>query len=188
MGTEAPKQTQTRKKLLGTNKESRKAVARALQNLAEQNFKLHQKVQELQKQVAVLYQNQRELAQSENRLDEQFCVSTRLVISWINSIIKAARMEDAPWALSLDSVSYESVNKMFMDFEQFKRRPDFRDHMRVWFMGESLDSLPEVKAGVDHATSDIGDQPDQKGQPGGSGEGQEDPVPVWGEDAAETGS
>jgi len=187
MGAEAPKQTQPRKKLLGTNKESRKAVARALQNLAEQNLKLHQKVQELQKQVAVLYQNQRELVRSENRLDEQFCVSTRLAVSWINAIIKAARMEDAPWALSLDSVSYDAVNKMFMDFEKFKGRPDFRNHMRVWFMGESLDSLPEVE-GLKDAVSDIGHEAGEEERAGGGGEGQEDPVPVRGQDATETGS
>lgn len=173
-----------RKKLMGTNKESRKAISRALQNLAEQNFKLHQKVQALEKQVAVLYQNQKELAQSENRLDEQFCVSTRLAVSWINSIIKAARMEDAAWALPLDSISYETVNKMFMDFERFRRRPDFRNHMRVWFMGESLDSLPEVEERQD-AVHQVEHEPGQEER---AGEGQEDPVPVRGQDATETGS
>lgn len=128
-----------------------------------------------------MYQNQQELARSETRLDEQFCVSTRLAISWINAIIRAARMEDEPWALELDSVTYEKVNEMFRDFESFKSRPDFRNHMRVWFMGDPLDSLPQLE------TEDAGDNGDQTGQEeraGSSGEGQKDPVQVRGEDAA----
>ena len=195
MGTEAPRPSPLKKLYSGPHKEGRKAFARALQNVAEQNLKLHQRVQELEKQVGVLYQNQRELARSETRLDEQFCVSTRLAILWINAIIRAARMEDAPWALGLDSVTYEKVNEMFHDFESFKSRPDFRDHMRVWFMGESLDSLPplpEEPAVQRHEetedASDNGDQSGQEERAGGGGEGQEDPVPVRGEDATETGS
>jgi hypothetical protein len=184
----AQKVNPAKKLYTGTNKESRKAMARALQNVAEQNLELRQKIQELEKQVAVLFQNQRELAKSETRLDEQFCVSTRLAIYWINSIIKAARMEDAPWALSMDSVTYEEVNKMFMDFEEFRSRPDFRNHMRVWFLGEPLDSLPELKVEADHAVSHIGNEAGTEERAGGGREGQEDPVPVRREDAAETGS
>jgi hypothetical protein len=92
-----------------------------------------------------LFQNQRGLVQSENKLDEQFCVSTRLAIMWINNIIEAAQREDVPWAFSVPTVSYEGVNELFHDFARFRSRPDFRDHMKPWFMGESMDSLPEVK-------------------------------------------
>jgi hypothetical protein len=128
---------------------------------------------------------------SENRLDEQFCVSTRLAVSWINAIIKAARMEDAGWALNMDSIQYEAVNEMFKDFAAFKSRRDFRDHTREWFMGEPIDSLPPLEgsplegASEKNHASDVGDAPNQEGQPGGIGEGQEDPVPVRQQDAAE---
>lgn len=175
------------KKTLSKNRESRKAIAQALRNLGEQNLALVQKVQILERKLDVLYQNQRELVQSENRLDEQFCVSTRLAIMWLNSIIKGARMTDEPWALELDSVTYDKVNELFKDFAEFRGRPDFRNHMRAWFMGEPIDSLPEVK-GDEDARSDDGDTPAAKEGPEGGEHGQEDPVPVRGQDATETES
>lgn len=183
MGAVAPKTAGKKTR----NKESRKAVARVLQNLAEQNLKLLQKTQALEKQVAVLYQNQRELASSETRLDEQFCVSTRLAIMWVNDIIRRGRARGSGWAQDLEVVTYEKVNELFRDFEEFRSRPDFRNHMRVWFMGEPLDSLPEVRAEDNDVSSDDGDQTDPEERAGSGGESQEDPVPVRGEDAAETG-
>lgn len=188
-GAQAPEKASVpqRRKVLSKNRESRKAMAQALRNLGDQNLALLQKVQILERKIDVLYQNQRELVQSENRLDEQFCVSTRLAVMWINHIIQSAQANAEPWAEQTDVVTYEKVNELFRDFEQFKSRPDFRDHMRVWFMGEPIDSLPEVK-GDEDGRSDDGDAPAAKEGPEGGEHGQEDPVPVRGQDATETES
>ena len=169
-----------------TNKESRKALVRAVQNLAEQNLGLLQKVQTLEKKLDVLYQNQQELVRSENRLDEQFCVSTRLMVLWINHIIRGARSKGETWAEQMNVVTYEKVNELFHDFAKFRARPDFRNHMREWFMGEPVDSLPEVRE--DDGRSDVGDKADSEAGPEGGEHGQEDPVPVREQDAAETES
>lgn len=107
---------------------------------------------------------------------------------WLNTIIKQARMADEPWALEMDSVTYEKVNEMFTDFAKFRSRPDFRNYMREWFMGAHIDSLPEVAKEDNDARRDDGNASATEEGPEVSEHGQEDPVSVRRQDATETES
>lgn len=95
----------------------------------------------------VLLSNQQGLAESHTKLDDQFAVLTRLVISKLNEITSAYNVymldpNEAPQKIPL--VTYDGVNEMFHEFDSFKTRPDFRDHMRTWFTGGDLTALPPV--------------------------------------------
>lgn len=57
-----------------------------------------------------------------------------MFIGAINDILHRANSDEI--------LTYDGVNKMFMEWEKFRSRSDFRDHMRAWFMGDDLDSLP----------------------------------------------
>jgi hypothetical protein len=126
-------------------------------------------------------------------LDEQFCVLGRLAIMNINDLVLRAEGDDL--------ISYEQVNAMFMEWEKFRSRSDFRDHMKSWFMGEDLSLLPEPpkeeKApeapaaesgdeepqefggdyGQPREASGDGDPSDQQGEPKTSTDGSPDSVP-----------
>jgi hypothetical protein len=95
---------------------------------------LQQKFGVLSSTLQILWANQEKLAESETRLDEQFAVLARACIRSINEILVRIGSDDL--------ITYESVNELFMEWEKFRSRPDFRDHMRTWFMGEDLSTLP----------------------------------------------
>jgi len=60
--------------------------------------------------------------------------------------------------LLLPEVEYDDINLLFQQWADFRARPDFRDHMRSWFMGADLSKLPappdppkeEEKEGVEN--------------------------------------
>jgi len=139
----------------------------------------------------IIFKNQKDLALSEERLDEQFCTLTRLSISSLNELILQVHGE-----LS-ELITYDQVNRMFMDWADFRARPDFRDHMRTWMMGGDLSALPlppkqetpsapgpeaedAEEFGGDHGegqATDIGDEISSEGQPEDSPSGSQDQVP-----------
>jgi len=88
-------------------------------------------------------------------LDEQFAVLTRLTIVRVNEILIRIGGEEA------DFITYDEVNKMFMDWLKFRARNDCRKFMKEWYMGGDLSALPpEVKEndeapteGEDHGES-----------------------------------
>ena len=148
-----------------------------------------QKLKALGNTLQTIWANQVELSKSETRLDEQFCVQGRLFITSINEILLRANSDEV--------ITYEQVNKMFMEWEKFRSRPDFRDHMRAWFMGDDLSTLPpppEPKEKAPEETpspeaegpqefggdygeaSDVGNQAAQEGRPAGHEGGSSDPV------------
>lgn len=96
-----------------------------------------EEVRKLDEKCDVIYKNQVELAKSETRLDEQFAVLTRLTISTLNKILSNEE--------NLRLVTYDEVNTLFSKWNQFKSRPDFRKHMRDWFMGGDVDALPPIE-------------------------------------------
>lgn len=144
-------QTQNQKKIVtGKKQPKKKNLDRRLQLLEEkfavlespqgsQNLKfkaLGDLFQKMAHDQAVIFGNQKDLAVSEERLDEQFCVLTRLTISRLNEIALIAHGEDA------DLITYDQVNLMFMEWAKFRQRPDFKDHMQTWMMGGDLNTLP----------------------------------------------
>jgi hypothetical protein len=136
-----------------------------------------------------MYTNQVELSKSETRLDEQFCVQGRLFISTLNEILHRADSDNV--------ITYERVNEMFQEWEAFRNRSDFRDHMRAWFMGDDLKQLPPppepkqeetpteapgdaedpVEFGGDYAQDSDRNQADSEEQPEVSETREEDALP-----------
>jgi hypothetical protein len=98
--------------------------------LGEQN----KKVKLLGETTATIYRNQVDLSQSHTRLDEQFAVLTRLTVMTLNDLIIRLGGEDL--------VTYDGINAMFQEWNDFRSRPDFREHMSVWMMGGDLSALP----------------------------------------------
>ena len=92
------------------------------------------KLKELANTVVTVWKNQVELAESETRLDEQFCVLSRLAIRGINDILIRIGSED----LITDKV----VEAAFKEWRAFRKRSDYRKFMLEWFLGKSLSELP----------------------------------------------
>jgi hypothetical protein len=115
--------------------------------------KLHQS----EAAVKVIYENQKALAASHDRLDDQFTVLTRLTIAKVNEIVSALN-EDADEPL-VNPITYEGVNQVFHELEGFKQVPEFRDHLPAFFMGEDLtELLTQIPAPAEeHELIDTGD-------------------------------
>jgi hypothetical protein len=186
MSKKSPQQKKTRQEKLrklrqplGQNQvKTRKAVAQSLGGLSLRCDQLDKNVAGLANAVGSVWANQKELTKSENLLDEQFAVLTRLTIISLNVLVNkhnlAMEMIGAAMGgmsdvsdLTMPTVDYEDVNLLFEEWAKFRSRPDFRDHMRAWFMGDDLSKLPpppepEAKEGE----SDV----DDSGKPGREGE------------------
>jgi hypothetical protein len=94
-----------------------------------------------------LWKNQQELAKSELNIDEQFAVLSRIVISKVNELVEkhnALAYQTLPTTNDslAGKVSYEEINDLFVIFSEFKKRPDFRDHFRAWYMGADVTKIP----------------------------------------------
>jgi hypothetical protein len=143
---------------------SRKLLGQSQQDLHLKCRLLAEQFQVIVKTTDTLFGNQKELAKQESKLDEQFCVLTRLAIMSLNEIKMAlniqravrqealqkttgmanAELADKPLTL----IGYDDVNKMFHEWSEFHSRPDWRNFTREWFMGDDLSKLPpppEVK-------------------------------------------
>jgi hypothetical protein len=117
---------------------------------------LDERVRELAKTAVTLYQNQQRLAKSydglaeaSDSLDEQFAVLSRLVIGHMNKLTDAFNTVTGGMpagAPRVEPLGRDIVTKMFADWREFKKRPDFRDHNTAWFMGEDLSKLPPPPA------------------------------------------
>jgi hypothetical protein len=109
----------------------------------------------LQAVATALVTNQKVLADSHHKLDDQFAVLTRLVVSRLNSMIEKHNLmvRSIPQQLGdlspaveevfgVSPVTYEEVNALFHLFDEFKKRPDFKNHFRSWYLGDDLSKLP----------------------------------------------
>jgi hypothetical protein len=120
--------------------------------------RLDEQLKVIGRSIEIIWNNQKELTKSEELLDEQFAVSTRMTISNFNSLTSRWNQllqymlpdegevvkpyPDTRKALVQMLIGYSDVNKLFADWAEFRKRKDFREHMREWFMGEDLSSLP----------------------------------------------
>lgn len=84
--------------------------------------------------VGTLYNNEVELGNSTDRLEEEFCVLARLLIPKVNDILIALGSEDV--------ITEETINNVFLTWNEFKQRPDFKAHFVPWFLGVALEDLP----------------------------------------------
>ena len=133
--TKRPQKAKSKKALEQSMESKLEVQNQRLQAFQNGLLALDQRLRLLDKKSDVIYNNQVALAESETRLDEQFCVSTRLAIVMINKLTKLKET-------TVEPIAYAHVNKMFQEFEAFRSRPDFREHMEAWFMGEDLSQLP----------------------------------------------
>lgn len=98
------------------------------------------KVKALAKTVGTVWRNQVALSESIDRIEEEFCVLGRLTIPKMNEILIALGSEDL--------ITEEMINGVFLTWNEFKQRPDFKQHFVPWFLGVPLNELPpppEVK-------------------------------------------
>ena len=130
----------------------------------------------LAKSNQTIWNNQKELTKSEELLDEQFAVSTRMTIVSINHILEKMG--------ATDRITDKDIEKLFRDWAQFRKRPDYREYMMEWFLGVALDKLPPSpaaeqakKEGDPHVESDHGNQNAVEGQPQDDGPSKTANVP-----------
>jgi hypothetical protein len=144
-----------------------------------------------------VFSNQESLASSEFKLDAQFCVLTRLTITTLNQLIQQmSTVRDflhLPPTLGVapKELDYAYVNRMFQEWEQFRSRPDFREHFKTWFMGEDLSRLPLIEPvpEVPNAESATPEAPEpvhgEPDVPNLSGENSPDDGEAWDADMPE---
>jgi hypothetical protein len=143
--------------------------------LSERLNQLDEQLKIIGRSIEIIWANQKELSKSEELLDEQFAVSTRMTISNFNELSarwnKALQyllpsgdqpaekvLPDTRKSLVQMLIGYSDVNKLFADWAEFRKRSDYREHMRPWFMGDDLSTLPpppvppvpERKEGVEY--------------------------------------
>jgi hypothetical protein len=143
----------------------------------------------------VLLNNQKALSEAYDGILDQYNVLARVVIMQLNQIsqvVSAAFESDA-----LNPIDYEHVRKAFLQYHDFKKRPDYKDHEQVWFLGEDLSTLPPPPSipkeeekdptpaengegrifGGDYAESDIRNETTEQEGPPNPGDCQEPEVP-----------
>ena len=162
---------------LSKNQESKKVLHRNLEALVQRSDLLARQFGGMAKSLETIWGNQKELSKSESLLDEQFAVLTRMTISTLNQIIEHPG--------KAQPITYEDVNRLFKDWADFRKRSDFREHMRAWFMGDDLASLPpppveepgkpadQPKEGESNVPSVSAEENDRQERPASGRDGQE---------------
>lgn len=115
------------------------------------------------KNTTKVFHNQEVLSDSATKLDDQFAVLTRLVISSLRD-------------LELE-VTYQEVNALFKVWAEFRARPDFRKHLQTWFMGGDVVRLPPLEKKDVEADGGDGKKRVHKRNVENAREGQEPDVP-----------
>ena len=76
-------------------------------------------------------------------MDAQFAVLTRLTIQTLNQLTIQLGSEDL--------ITYDQVNRLFNDWENYRSRPDWNEHLDKWFLGHDLSELPTVVETLDES-------------------------------------
>ena len=146
-----------------------------------------------------LWKNQEELTAAHHQLDTQQFVLARLLVPIVNDILVRIGSDDL--------ITLESIGRCFLEWDEFKKRPDYKDLLPEWLLGKPLSELPPPKVKekeqlekapaesegpqefggdyVERQTSGLGDETDPEEQPEGQSDGKEDEMSE-GQDADET--
>lgn len=121
-----------------------------------------------------VWNNQKELVKSQELLDEQFAVSTRMTVLSVNNLLSKLNSEER--------ITESDIEILFKDWAKFRSRKDYRDFMMEWFLGVALDKLPppkesETKEGGSDVQSSDGNKRPSEGPAENSGDGQTANVP-----------
>jgi len=130
----------------------------------------------------VIWGNQKELTKSQNLLDEQFAVSTRMAVMGLNLALEKIGAEER--------IEADDIETLFRDWAAFRSREDFRDHMMEWMLGVPLSKLPPPpakKEGEADAKSDLGNEEPEQERPQDGAAGQENDVPEVPQDDSASG-
>ena len=169
------------KKRSEKGKASRKLLGSSLVELEARINKLDEQLKVIGNSIGVIWSNQRELSNSEAFLDEQFAVLTRMTVMSLNSLMSKWNRSlkylspidaDAPPLTEENKkelvqalVGYSDINALFVTWSNFRRRKDFRNHMKAWVMGEDITLLPpeppEEKKEGESNVSDPGNPTDE---------------------------
>ena len=157
----------------------KRLLASSIAELGERVNQLDEQLKIVGRSIEVIWANQKELSKSEELLDEQFAVSTRMTITNFNQLslrwnqllthLFPGEGPSVPMTperrreLIQMQIGYSDVNKLFADWAQFRQRSDYREYMREWFMGQELDTLPPppAKKEGEANASDSGNPPDE---------------------------
>jgi hypothetical protein len=192
-----------RKKLFGKAAQGRKAFVRSLADLDK-------RLRDLANVTAGLWQNQQSidvavkaLAKSEESLDDQVAVLTRLFF------VEANKLRTF---MQLDPFDADEIEAMFEAWHEFRARADAKNWMSHWVLGKPLSELPpppkqefleddisKLQEGIDlpedaesdgelpegatifggdYGKSDIGDEEAGQSEPEDEAPGENDEVPV----------
>jgi hypothetical protein len=147
------------------------------ERLSKRVNQLDATIQVMAKSNQTIWANQKELTKSQNLLDEQFAVSTRMAVMGLNLVFEKMGVEER--------VDADDIEKLFRQWAEFRARPDFRNFMMEWMLGVALEKLPpppepepEAKEeGEANAQSDNGNTNPEEGVTEDSQSSQADDVP-----------
>jgi len=81
-----------------------------------------------------LWKNQQELDQAHHRLDTQQFVLARLLIPLVKEVLIRVQSDEL--------ITQETIGRVFLEWDEFRKRPDYKDLLLEWMMGVPLNELP----------------------------------------------
>jgi len=96
------------------------------------------------------------------------------VIARTNILLGEEMGEEVAQAFFLEPIRYEGVNELFMAWNAFHSRPDFKEYMDLWFMGGDLSTLPDLPASSSHEAATDQQEEHDDGEGNGGDEVPED--------------
>jgi hypothetical protein len=96
-------------------------------------------------------------------------VLARLTIGSLNGVFKSLGTRDGMFCGP--EITYEGVNKLFVDWHEFRSLPNFKEHTQVWFMGEDIQALKAKLKEQETSAPAVSESTDSKGATNGESSG-----------------
>jgi hypothetical protein len=96
---------------------------------------------QVDRKLSILFKNDSELAGNSDNHDVQFCTMMRIFISHMNKVTDRVNSMLPAEADKIPPLTYAGVNAEFINFTQFRSRPNFAKFIGEWFMGEDVSEL-----------------------------------------------
>lgn len=91
-------------------------------------------VNEANRAVDVVYNNQKELADTTGALDDRFAVMFRMVMGSLNAVRKKSGLKE---------IGPDMLQREFDQWSVFKTHPKWRDYTTAWYMGLDVSEIIE---------------------------------------------
>jgi len=102
---------------------------------------LVQRVQQLEQDLKILWNNQSKLQENEQGINAQLAVLVRMTVSRLNTLTE---YHNENFGTAIPEVTVETINDLFNQFDEFRQRPDSAQHYHHWYLGKDLSELPEL--------------------------------------------